>query len=132
MWGADDPSNRKPMLWRDLEPYANPEQNFIMEDHHAFYREAVGLRRAHAALRVGAFRTLVADDEQDLWVFERRHGDEVMLVALNAGSEVASFPSPDVEGAWQPVFGEAPAAGGEAAGTLHVGPIAGRVWRRDR
>jgi glycosidase len=132
MWGADDPTNRKPMLWRDLEPYANPEQNFIMEDHLAFYREAVGLRRAHAALRVGAFRTLVADDEQDLWVFERRHGDEVMLVALNAGSEAASFSAPAVEGAWQPVFGEAPAAEGEGAGTLHVGPIAGRVWRRDR
>ena len=132
MWGADDPTNRKPMLWRDLEPYANPEQNFIMEDHHAFYREAVGLRRAHAALRVGAFRTLVADDEQDLWVFERRHGDELMLVALNAGSEVAGFPSPAVEGAWQPVLGEAPAADGDGAGALHVGPIAGRVWRRDR
>ena len=132
MWGADDPTNRKPMLWRDLEPYANPEQNFIMEDHLAFYREAVGLRRAHAALRVGSFRTLVADDEQDLWVFERRHGDELMLVALNAGSEAASFPSPAVEGAWQPVLGEAPAAEGEGAGALHVGPIAGRVWRRDR
>jgi hypothetical protein len=25
MWGADDPSNRKPMLWEDLEPYAKPE-----------------------------------------------------------------------------------------------------------
>ena len=55
-----------------------------------------------------------------------------MLVALNAGSDVASFSAPAVEGAWQPVFGEAPAAEGEGAGALHVGPIAGRVWRRDR
>ena len=25
MWGADDPSCRKPMLWDDLMPYDNPE-----------------------------------------------------------------------------------------------------------
>ena len=135
MWGADDPTNRKPMLWADLGPYDAPEQNFIMEDHHAFYREAIALRRAHEALRVGAFETLEADDDQDLWVFSRSLGDEVLLVALNASSDVVSFTPPQVDGEWLPLFG-APAEGAPSGGAtdsalaLSVGPIAGRVWRR--
>ena len=129
MWGADDPTNRKPMLWADLGPYENPEQNFIMEDHHAFYREAIALRRAHEVLRVGDFETHLTDDEQDLWVFLRTLGDEVLMVALNAGAEVSSFTPPPIEGEWSPVFGEEAVGEELGASRMAVGPIAGRVWR---
>jgi len=129
MWGADDPTNRKPMLWADLGPYENPEQNFIMEDHHAFYREAIALRRAHEALRLGDFETHLTDDEQDLWVFLRTLGDEVLMVALNAGAEVSSFTPPPIEGEWSPVFGEEAVGEELGASRMAVGPIAGRVWR---
>src|SRR5262245_56833924 len=67
MWGADDPSCRKPMLWEDLQPYDKPEQNFVMKDHLAFYREVIALRNAHPALRTGYFHTLLADDAKDVW-----------------------------------------------------------------
>ena len=129
MWGADDPTNRKPMLWPDLGPYDRPEQNFIMEDHHAFYRGAIALRREHEALRIGGFETHLADDDQDLWVFLRTLGDEVLMVALNAGSGAASFTPPAREGSWSPVLGEAPDGAEVDGSTMAVGPIAGRVWR---
>ena len=66
MWGADDPTNRQPMIWRDLEPYDRPEEVFFDEGHFAVYRELVALRRAHAALRMGSFRTVITDEAQDL------------------------------------------------------------------
>ena len=124
-------TNRKPMLWADLGPYENSEQNFIMEDHHAFYRGAIALRREHEALRVGGFETHLTDDEQDLWVFLRTHGEEVLMVALNAGSGTSSFSPPVGDGEWSPLFGDAPEPDEHgSAPMMMVGPIAGRVWRR--
>ncbi|MEM6568035.1 MAG: alpha-amylase family glycosyl hydrolase [Planctomycetota bacterium] len=129
MWGADDPTNRKPMLWEDLEPYECPEENHVMEDHHAHYREVMALRGSHGALRTGTFRTVVADDAQDLWVYERGADGEALLVALNASSEVASFELPEAPfGPWEPCFGDAGAPLTGAPSTC-VAPIAGRVWR---
>jgi glycosidase len=84
MWGADDPSCRKPMLWKDLEPYEQPEENHVMPEQHDFYRAVIKLRQEHAALRSGGFQTLLTDDEADVWVFLRTDGHEQLIVALNA------------------------------------------------
>ena len=58
MWGAADPTGRKPMLWEDLEPYEKPEENFVMKDQLAFYEQIIALRNAHPALQTGTFQTL--------------------------------------------------------------------------
>lgn len=126
MWGPDDPSNRKPMLWEDLEPYAKPRENHVEEEHLAFYRALGALRREHSALRRGSYRTLLADDEQDLLVFLREDEHEEVLVALNAGEGKALFELP--EGAkWEPVLGR-----GVGQRAASVRPIEGRVWVRTR
>jgi len=59
----------------------------------------IALRSASPALRRGAFRTLVADDALDVWVFERLLGDERVIVALNASGKTQDFTLPDAE--WQ-------------------------------
>ncbi|MGE0479055.1 MAG: alpha-amylase family glycosyl hydrolase [Phycisphaerae bacterium] len=108
MWGADDPTNRKPMLWEDLEPYEKPDENVVMKDHLAFYREAIALRNAYPALRVGAFRTLLADDDADVWAFQRRTADERLIVVLNAADQprTVRLPLPDdAPDTWKYVFG---------------------------
>ncbi len=89
MWGADDPTCRKPMLWDDLGAYATPRDNRPMAEHRDFYRAAIALRRAHPALRTGAFRTVLTDDAADTWVFLREGGGEQVLVALCAAPEGA-------------------------------------------
>jgi len=119
MWGPDDPSNRKPMLWPDLGPYERKEDR-VDPEHLAHYRAVGELRRRHPALRTGTFETLAADDEQDLFVFLREDGDERLLVALNASGRPASFALP--EGAWRAVHGEY-----QGEGALRVPAISGVV-----
>ena len=130
MWGADDPTNRKPMLWKDLEPYEDPSDNFVMDDHLDFYRRAIALRNGHVALRRGSIRTLLVDDAMDTWVFLREYEDNVVLVALNASDREVSVEVPEDSlpaGTWSLAFGS-PSAAESTPPTLVVPPLAGRVW----
>jgi glycosidase len=113
MWGADDPTCRKPMLWEDLQPYEQPEENAVMREHLDFYRRAIALRHAHPALRCGAVTTLKTDDAAGAWVFARSDDTEQLIIALNASPapHVLTVPLPrGYPAAWKVVFGPADAA----------------------
>ena len=43
----------------------------------------IGIRNAHPALRTGSYKTLLADDADGVFAYERRLGDEVIWVVLN-------------------------------------------------
>jgi cyclomaltodextrinase len=136
MWGADDPSNRKPMLWEDLEPYANPDINHVMDEHLAYYREIIALRNEHAALRTGGFESLLADSAADAWAFLRFDGSEQLLVALNASEaeRVVHVPLPAGSPAdWTHVFGGdgTVSAQGDRL-TLTIPPLSGAVLQAAR
>lgn len=123
MWGSDDPFCRKPMLWADLPPNGDPEER-IREGHLEAYRALVRLRSEAPALRRGEFRTLVADDARNLWVFERRLGDQRVIVALNgsdAATGVESAPAELAGWRWKSAYG-----GGEG-GLAAIAPWSGRV-----
>ena len=101
-----------------------------MEDHLDFYRRAIALRNAHPALRRGSIRTVLVDDEQDVWVFLREFDDDVLLVAINASGREARVPLPAdplPEGDWSLAFGAGRAAE-SAPPELVLPPLAGRVW----
>jgi glycosidase len=126
MWGSDDPFCRKPMLWADLPPNDDPEER-IREGHLEAYRALIALRRESGALRRGAFKTLVADDARNLWVFERTLGDERVIVALN-GSRDAQ-PMPDVGARGETLF--VSGGGGEVngEGVAAIPALGARVLR---
>jgi len=50
----------------------------------ALYRRLLVVRRAHPALAIGDFALL--DSEGDVLAYERRHGAERLIVALNLGT----------------------------------------------
>ena len=109
MWGADDPTNRKPMLWKDLEPYDKPEENAVMDDHLTFYKKAIALRNEHPALQTGSFESLLTDDAADVWVYLRSNDSEHVLVVLNASDSAheVKIPLPnDMPKKWTTIFGE--------------------------
>ena len=126
MWGSDDPFCRKPMLWADLPPNADPEER-IREGHLEAYRALIALRRSSEALRRGAFKTIVADDARNLWVFERTLGAERVIVALN-GSRDAQ-PMPDVGARGETLF--VSGGGGEVngEGVAAIPALGARVLR---
>lgn len=130
MWGADDPTCRKPMLWEDLR-FDKPQENAVMSAHTAFYREVIALRNAHVALRDGTFRTLLADDSHDVWAFERSSAAERVIVVLNASdtAQRAKVPlAPGAPGAWRIVFGGTGERAAEAGFILvEVPPVGGVV-----
>lgn len=123
MWGSDDPNNRKPMLWQDLEPYEQAGENVVDAVHLAHYRVLGKLRREHSALRVGAYRTLLASDELDVLAFLREDEAQQIVVVLNA-SQAECDPALGLlaEDGWTCVFGEG----------LSVPAVAGCIWIRER
>ena len=58
----------------------------------SLYRELIALRRRYPALSIGAFRLVSADS--DILVYERRHEEQRLLVALNFSCEERHVSAP--------------------------------------
>jgi len=137
MWGADDPDNRKPMVWSDL--------NYENETHHPFglkrsndtvgvdkelfkfYQSVIKLRKEHESLRRGKYKTVFIDDEKYIFVFERWINSETIRVVFNTSDssqkvrpENYLFPDPKK---WELIFGD--------LGALEEIPAkSGRVYKK--
>ena len=96
MWGGDDPDNRKPMVWPELE-FEKEETTELNGDADAslisfdsamftYYRQLIALREEFFSLRTGAMQTLLIDDVASLYAFTRASGAEKVYVAVNAGA----------------------------------------------
>lgn len=86
MSGPDDPSNRQPMIWRDLLPYDNPTVTFD-GDLFAWFQRLAAIRRGLPALRRGFFRTLIADDETGVLAYARDLDNDHVYIVINRSSE---------------------------------------------
>lgn len=94
MWGGNDPSCRKAMVWEELE-YAgarhlpNGERRVRPEtvqfDHELFehYHKLIRVRNTHPALQLGDYHTLLADDQRDLLAFSRACENQNIVVVIN-------------------------------------------------
>ena len=99
---------RTPMVWDAAKPFAgfgsaepwlpidprHLSQSVAAQEADAnsvlhFARRAIALRRDSAALRLGDFTLIKADE--NLLVFTRRHGDETLLCLFNLGHKTGHF-----------------------------------------
>ncbi|WP_197526591.1 glycoside hydrolase family 13 protein [Botrimarina colliarenosi] len=95
MWGADDPDDRKPMLWPDLDydaeaadPLARPRPTDAVafdRDLFRFYQKVIALRRVFPVLAGGSFAVESVDDEAAALVFRRSDAAQSVYVAINRG-----------------------------------------------
>ena len=93
MWGADDPDDRKPMVWPEFNftpethhPYGKPrpvDSNQFDQDLHQYYQTLALLKKDHAALRQGSVEIVQADPEEAAFIFKRILQDETIWVLLN-------------------------------------------------
>lgn len=93
LWGADDPGDRKPMLWPDVDyddelnhPYSRQRpQDTVAFDHdlHQWYSKLGNLRAEHPALRTGDYKLLTRQQTPGVMAFARITDDGLVLVLLN-------------------------------------------------
>ena len=97
MWGADDPDDRKPLVWSDLtyeaentHPFGRPRhRDRVMPDTALFrvYRELIGLRKQNLRLLVdGKLNWLLTDNKRGLLVYDRVLGNQRAIVAFNVSA----------------------------------------------
>lgn len=95
MWGADDPCNRQPMVWQEIQfdpkksdPLGRerPVETVKFDDRlFQYYRSGIRLRRNNPILRQGDFEVLLADDPAKFFAFRRRLDGSEMVIAINRG-----------------------------------------------
>lgn len=98
MYGADDPSNRMPMWWKDLMPYDNPAYR-IRDDLREHVRRLIAIRNTYSCLRTGRTRTLVASDAAGIFAFERSDFQNSAIVVVNNGADEVITGVPARDGA---------------------------------
>lgn len=91
MWGADDPDNRKPMVWADLSyqaesadihPQRRQQTDSVRADLnlYRYLAQLANFRRAHPVLATGELEFLTIDDERMIFSYRRfdEQGAEVV------------------------------------------------------
>lgn len=104
MWGGDDPDDRKPMVWADLQHDAerlDPRNGARRNDAVGvdsslfdFYRDAIALRNRSEVLRRGDYEALYASSEHQLFAFRRSLGNASVVVVFNRSDEAHSLRIP--------------------------------------
>ena len=82
MWGATDPDDRQPMIWKDLEPYDDPEVKFNQPLFDRYVR-LIAIHRQLAALQTGFAHIVAADDARGIVAYSRDLGDQHVYVVIN-------------------------------------------------
>ncbi len=86
MWSPDDPSNRQPMVWRELLPYEDKTVTF-KADLFNFYQRLIAMRSRVEALQLGFYVPLTANDAENTLAFRRSLGDKNVYVVVNRSGE---------------------------------------------
>jgi glycosidase len=98
MWGADDPHDRKPMVWENLkydDEVITAESGFKKgfgkfsvepnKDVLQFYKKLTQLRKDNPALQKGSIKFLYSNDEKTSFVYERKEKNNWFVIAFNLG-----------------------------------------------
>ena len=105
MVGADDPDDRMPMLWSDIE-YENQtkgprgkrsrgkQKTTVDDDLLQYYRSVIALRNQNIALRRGSFDIIAANDHHQLIAYLREYGNETLVVLLNRSPSTRTLKIP--------------------------------------
>ena len=90
VWGANDPDNRQPMWWPDIQ-FDDLASREPRTDVFKLCKELIGLRKSEQALSRGSFKWL-NNIEESLLGYERSFNDEVVTVLLNISDQPVDAP----------------------------------------
>lgn len=104
MWGADDPHDRKPMVWENLKyddevitelsGFKNGFGTYKVEQNSDllnFYKQIISLRKTNKVFQYGGINFIYQNDWTDVFAFTRNYKDENALIIFNLSSEIQKF-----------------------------------------
>jgi len=113
MWGDDDPDDRKPMIWPDLdyddEEYSSlgkdyaPDKVEFDQDLFDTYKKLFNSRKKSKALKLGDFHIELADDKTKVFGFSRTYEDDKAFAYFN-NSEIEQVISLNIDNAYYDVL----------------------------
>ena len=96
MWGADDPSTRKPLIWKDYtfrpettHPLGKdrPEDEVVFNDElFSYYRQLIRLRKDYPVLVHGDIDFIKVDDSAKVLAYSRYDGEEEAIAVFNSST----------------------------------------------
>ncbi|MBK7790084.1 MAG: glycoside hydrolase family 13 protein [Saprospiraceae bacterium] len=113
MWGADDPDNRKPLWWEDIDMKSETPidpRGGQYQDKPAFDQQQFDylislchLRKNHIALQKGSYAFIRELASNGIMAYNRETADEKMMVLINAEPNSKTIDVGQVNG-YKPVF----------------------------
>ena len=107
MWGADDPHDRKPMVWGNLkydDEVITPASGFHKgfgkytveqnEDLLNFYKKIISIHNSNKALQTGDLQFIYSNNESSTFAFRRTLGNETIIAVFNTGRQPDEFSVP--------------------------------------
>lgn len=104
MWGADDPDNRKPMVWQDIvyedettHPFNKPRKTDKVEQDTVllgFYKKLIQMRKNYPTLAYGNIIFSLADDKNNTLAYSRNYGGQEIVAAFNKSLEQKTLEIP--------------------------------------
>jgi glycosidase len=104
MWGADDPDDRKPMVWPDMiyEPEKShplgrprPEDPVTFDqDLFNYYKAFTNIRRENNAIRRGDYKYLEVSQSPDVFAFTRNDDAQSILCVFNRSAAAQEITLP--------------------------------------
>ncbi|MEW6042253.1 MAG: alpha-glucosidase C-terminal domain-containing protein, partial [Elusimicrobiota bacterium] len=88
MWGSDDPFDRKPMIWREQQPYDDKDSTF-MDDIYNHYRTLARIKTSYPQLKEGSFSNVLVDDKNKVYAFSMTRKNKIAIVAVNNSNKSA-------------------------------------------
>ena len=139
MWGADDPDDRKPLVWGDLKydvetthPFGRERRaDSVVPDTALFrtYQDLIRLRKQHLRLFVdGELRWLRTDDAAGVLAYERVLDGRRAVVAFNVSARAQEL-ALQAEGRYREAFpGDSEVSLSTGALRARLEPRSARVW----
>jgi glycosidase len=105
MWGADDPHDRKPMIWDDLvyeneivdanSGFKTGFGNYTVEQNKnllEFYKTIIKIKNENEQLKTGTLKFIYSDNEKKAFAFESVVEEAKIICAFNLGEDEVSIP----------------------------------------
>ncbi|MBK8625619.1 MAG: glycoside hydrolase family 13 protein [Saprospiraceae bacterium] len=105
MYGADDPDNRKPLIWPDIKfdkesqsdfsSYKYEEDIAFDQDMFDYYKSLIILRKSHPAFIYGTYRIIDVSKGKNVLAYYRIQNAEKFIVVFNNNAEVNEINLPE-------------------------------------